>query len=131
MTEGEKAGPAPDFEKLLNAAVSPIMERLTALEQIDKQLNSDAETIKTFKVEQEASKLAAKKDTYKKLLNAAAQADFDKLYSEMDKDLAGWQVANPDKLFHPVPETKLGSKILNSDGSEWSLKAEQAKLFGY
>jgi hypothetical protein len=131
MTGDNTPASVPDFAKLLNEAVAPIIERLTELEKQDKILNSSAEEITKFKAERAAEAATKQKETYRKLLNAGAQADFDKLFPEMEKDLAGFLAGNPDKLFHPVQETKLGGKILNSDGSEFNLKAEQAKLFGY
>jgi hypothetical protein len=123
MTPEEKAA-LETAAKQLNAAneliasqgktIEDLTKRLDALEPQLKQMNADAKVVETFKTEQEAQKLAAKKETYKKLLNASAIAEFDKLYPEMDKDLAAWQLANPDKLFKGVEETKLGSKILNA-----------------
>jgi hypothetical protein len=134
MTEGEKlTGPAPDFEKLLNSAVEPILKRLDSLEQTEKQFNASiGEEIKTLKADKIAGEESKAKDRFSKLLNAASLIDLDKIWAEAKPDVLAWTATHPDKLMNAAPaETELTGKLLNADGSEFNLAAEQAKVFGY
>jgi len=102
----------PDVEKLLNAAIEPLVRRLEALEQKEKTAAD-----------------AAKRDAFMKMLNAAARLDADKLYDEYVKDPAGWVVTNADKLLNSAAVSELKGK--QTDGSQqFDLAAEQRKIWG-
>jgi hypothetical protein len=140
MAENKPATEPEEIKKLLNEAIKPLNEaiglmgkRLETLESTYKQLNSAAEEIKKFTAERATELETRRKESYRKLLNAANQIPeiFDKLYPEMTKDLASWQLANPDKLMNAVPDTKLKGKLLNADGTAFDLKVEEAKIWGY
>ncbi len=142
-----------DFEVMLKQAIEPITLKLDALEkQINsapepvpitempefkelsetvKQLNSAMPDIQSIRAEQEAAKDMKAKAAFGKLLNAAALSEIDKIWNEAKVDPIAYLDANPDKRLGSIKETQFTGKILNSDGSEFDLAREQAKLYGY
>lgn len=121
------------LEKMANAAPVPISEvpEFKALEDSIKQLNSALPDIQSIKAEQEAAKDMKAKTAFGKLLNAAALGEIDKIWNEAKADPLSYLDANPDKRLGSIKETQFTGKILNSDGSEFDLAREQAKLYGY
>jgi len=149
-----------EFKKLLNEAVSPVTEAVQgittridalekqlneapkladqpefkALEDSIKQLNSALPDIKQFKDEQEAAKDLKARTAFSKLLNAASLEDGkvpDKIWNEAKADPIGFLDEHPEMRLGTVKQTEFTGKILNSDGSEFDLAAEQAKLYNY
>ncbi|OPY54651.1 MAG: hypothetical protein A4E48_00230 [Methanosaeta sp. PtaU1.Bin060] len=149
-----------EFKKLLNEALAPTAEAITGItarvDALEKQMNEApdlagnptfkalVETVKqiyaampdiqAFKAEQDAAKDLRARTSFGKLLNAAALEDGkvpDKIWNEAKADPLAYLEAHPEMRLGTISETKFRGKILNSDGSEFDLAAEQAKLFGY
>ncbi len=149
-----------EFKKLLNEAVSPVTEAVKgittridalekqlneapkladqpefkALEDSVKQLNSAMPDLKQFKDDQEAAKDLKARTAFSKLLNAAALEDGkvpDKIWNEAKADPIGFLDEHSEMRLGSVKQTEFTGKILNSDGSEFDLAREQAKLYGY
>ena len=124
------------LEKMANAAPVPISEvpEFKALEDSVKQLNSAMPDLKQFKDDQEAAKDLKARTAFSKLLNAAALEDGkvpDKIWNEAKADPIGFLDEHSEMRLGTVKQTEFTGKILNSDGSEFNLAAEQAKLYGY
>lgn len=149
-----------EFKKLLNEAVAPVAEavkgittridtlekqlneapkladqpEIKALEDSIKQLNSAMPDIKQFKADQDAAKDLKARTAFSKLLNAASLEDGkvpDKIWNEAKADPIGFLDEHSEMRLGTVKQTEFAGKILNSDGSEFNLAAEQAKLYKY
>jgi len=122
------------LEKQKNEAPAPVLTDIPefkSLVETVKQLNSALPDIQSIKAEQEAAKDMKAKTAFGKLLNAAALGEIDKIWNEAKTDPLSYLDANPDKRLGSIKETQFTGKILNADGSEFDLAAEQAKLYKY
>ena len=113
------------IEGMIKEAVSPLVEKIAALEQENRSLKGEQTKVQESI---ETDRKARVFEAFQSKLKPGHLAKAEEHFEAYQKDPAGWVMENADKFIRVGESRQLKGSTITGDTPVWSLEQERAKL---